>query len=396
MNILITDGDNRASLAIVRSLGNKGHNLFVGEIKQPSLASSSKFCKYKFTYPNPAINESKFIERIFQEVKKNSIDLILPVRDLTTLSITENYDYFKDICHIPFASSDSIKLAASKLKIVNLAQNINISVPQTQYLSTPNDVDDFDFQIPFPIVIKSDRSRIRIDNGILSTSVSYANNKNELIDIIKSKHHNEFPILLQERVKGPGLGVFVCYNHGKMIAYFGHKRLREKPPSGGVSTLRESVAIHPLALDYTKKLMDKLIWHGVAMVEFKLDDRDGIPKLMEINGRFWGSLQLAIDAGMDFPEILINTFTNNQIEISQDYKIGIKTRWFLGDVDALISVLTKNKNKLNLPVRFDSKFIYLMKFLKLYQKNMYYEIESLTDIGPCLYELSQWILRKSK
>jgi len=279
---------------------------------------------------------------------------------------------------------------------VNLAQNINISVPQTQYLSTPNDVDDFDFQIPFPIVIKSDRSRIRIDNGILSTSVSYANNKNELIDIIKSKHHNEFPILLQERVKGPGLGVFVCYNHGKMIAYFGHKRLREKPPSGGVSTLRESVAIHPLALDYTKKLMDKLIWHGVAMVEFKLDDRDGIPKLMEINGRFWGSLQLAIDAGMDFPEILINTFTNNQIEISQDYKIGIKTRWFLGDVDALISVLTKNKNKLNLPVRFDSKFIYLMKFLKLYQKNMYYEIESLTDIGPCLYELSQWILRKSK
>ena len=40
------------------------------------------------------------------------------------------------------------------------------------------------------------------------------------------------------------------------------------------------------------------------MVEFKLDARDGVAKLMEINGRFWGSLQLAVDAGVDFPAIL--------------------------------------------------------------------------------------------
>ncbi len=41
------------------------------------------------------------------------------------------------------------------------------------------------------------------------------------------------------------------------------------------------------------------------MVEFKADARTGTPYLMEINGRFWGSLQLAIDAGVDFPAILV-------------------------------------------------------------------------------------------
>ncbi len=44
-----------------------------------------------------------------------------------------------------------------------------------------------------------------------------------------------------------------------------------------------------------------LDWTGVAMVEFKLDARDGVAKLMEINGRFWGSLQLADRRGRRFP-----------------------------------------------------------------------------------------------
>lgn len=38
----------------------------------------------------------------------------------------------------------------------------------------------------------------------------------------------------------------------------------------------------------TINLLDAFGWSGVAMVEYKVDERSGEPVLMEINGRFWG------------------------------------------------------------------------------------------------------------
>ena len=68
-----------------------------------------------------------------------------------------------------------------------------------------------------------------------------------------------------------------------------------------MSVYRESVAADPDLVRRSRALLDAFGWCGVAMVEYKLDERTGTPYLMEVNGRFWGSLQLAIDAGVDFP-----------------------------------------------------------------------------------------------
>ncbi len=104
---------------------------------------------------------------------------------------------------------------------------------------------------------------------------------------------------------GPGVGVFLLLWEGKLRAAFAHRRLREKPPSGGVSVYRESIALDPVLLERSRRLLESFGWQGVAMVEYKIDERTGTPILMEINGRFWGSLQLAVDAGVDFPRLLI-------------------------------------------------------------------------------------------
>src|SRR5678815_1154177 len=86
---------------------------------------------------------------------------------------------------------------------------------------------------------------------------------------------------------------------------FAHRRIREKPPSGGVSVLSESVAADPETVRKSLALLSALDWNGTAMVEYKQDRVTGQRYLMEINGRFWGSLQLAIDAGVDFPALLV-------------------------------------------------------------------------------------------
>src|SRR5207245_8993362 len=114
-----------------------------------------------------------------------------------------------------------------------------------------------------------------------------------------------FPVLLQRWVEGIGEGFFALRWGGRTVAMFAHRRLREKPPVGGVSVYRESIPLDDALVGPGLRLLDALDWQGVAMVECKRDLISGRHVIMEVNGRFWGSLQLAIDAGVDFPSLLV-------------------------------------------------------------------------------------------
>jgi hypothetical protein len=83
-----------------------------------------------------------------------------------------------------------------------------------------------------------------------------------------------------------------------------HRRLREFPVTGGESTCCELVD-DPELLTAGRAMLDALGWHGVAMVELKRHEADGRAYLMEVNPKLWGSLDLAIAAGAEFPLDLV-------------------------------------------------------------------------------------------
>jgi predicted ATP-grasp superfamily ATP-dependent carboligase len=172
------------------------------------------------------------------------------------------------------------------------------------------------------------------------------------------------------------------------VAVFGHRRLREKPPTGGVSVLSESIAIPDDALGYASRLLEELQWQGVAMVEFKVDSRDGVPKLMEVNGRFWGSLQLAIDAGVDFPNILLATLDDAPVPPAPPYRAGVRNRWFWGDFDSLLLQLRARQSAAD---SWREKAKAVGRFLRLWQRDLHYENPKLSDLRPWLFETSQWM-----
>jgi hypothetical protein len=65
------------------------------------------------------------------------------------------------------------------------------------------------------------------------------------------------------------------------------------------------------------------------MVEFRVDPRDGEPKLLEVNPRFWGSLHHAIVCGVDFPHLLYVMAMEGDVEPQREYRVGIRTRSLL-------------------------------------------------------------------
>jgi predicted ATP-grasp superfamily ATP-dependent carboligase len=134
-------------------------------------------------------------------------------------------------------------------------------------------------------------------------------------------------VLLQEYYPGEGHGVELILERGRPLAAFQHRRLREVPVTGGASSFRESVPLDPVLYDYAVRLLDALHWTGLAMVEFKLGEQG--PRLMEINGRIWGSLPLAVKSGMDFPGRMVDLYLGSSSARNgspdTDYLLGVRS-----------------------------------------------------------------------
>jgi predicted ATP-grasp superfamily ATP-dependent carboligase len=380
VRVFVTDGDNRAALAVTRSLGRLGHEVLVGERRLPALAQASRYCARGFVYPDPTSQSAAFVDRMREIVRTEQVDVLLPVADITTFLVAGARRSFPPACAVPLAATAVLERAADKVDITETARRLGVAVPRSIVVEQPGPPPAVD--LPFPVVIKPHRSRVQTEQGWRSSSVSYAATPEALAADLAARPAHEFPLMIQERIVGPGVGVFACYAGGRAVALFGHRRLRERPPWGGVSVLAESVPLDPVARDYAVKLLDAIGWRGVAMVEFKRDLRDNLPKLMEINGRFWGSLQLAIDAGVDFPALLVQSVGSTEFTPPPEYRLGVRSRWLWGDFDSLLQTL---RGRSAVGTRA-SRLAATLEFLKLWQPNMRYENPRLDDPGPWLYE----------
>lgn len=130
------------------------------------------------------------------------------------------------------------------------------------------------------------------------------------------------------------------------------------------------------------------------MVEYKMDSATGTPYLMEINGRFWGSLQLAIDAGVDFPRLLAGAAGGGDPQPVPGYRTGVRSRWWWGDVDHLLARLRRSPDELSLPPGAPGRLGAVADFIKLWRPGDRNEIFRLTDPLPLLRETTDWFQRR--
>ena len=113
---------------------------------------------------------------------------------------------------------------------------------------------------------------------------------------------------------------------------------------------------------------------------------------MEINPRLWGSLQLAIDAGVDFPSIAVDLACGNQLPSNPVYRSGVRLRWLAGDLDAMIAMLIRSRRRLNLPDSHPGRLRTLREFLDFRTTDVHFEIERSDDPGPARLEWRRRIL----
>lgn len=380
MNILVLDGELRCGLAVARALGKSGMRVHVASERSECLAGASKYVMSSDQYCDPVSSEVEFVEDVKALCRRYSIDVLLPLSEITVEILLRYRNDFQGI-EFPYVSEEQYELATNKHKLMLLAQSVGVPVPEFFYFENKEKL-DIEKINDFPVVVKPFKSRIKTPTGWILTKVRYAETKEELLKLISSDEMYSYPFMIQQYVSGHGKGVFYLYRNQKKIASFSHRRIREKPPRGGVSVLSESVSIDEKLADYSERLLDAIGWHGVAMVEFKEDDA-GNAYLMEINPRFWGSLQLAIDSGVNFPLMLV---LGGESEYKAgEYKVGMRLRWFLGDVDHLLLVLMKGHGSIK------DKCMSIIRFLDFFSGPTRYETFRWDDMAPFFLELKCYL-----
>lgn len=386
-SVLILDGNTRSALAATRSLGMKGVHVVVADEAKRSLAGASRYCSESFTYPSPASNLEGFLATVKTECSRRGIGVILPMTELSTSTVLRHREEFESL-RVPFGEHRAFEALNNKWRLLKLAQQLNLSIPKTQFVREISSLDELCKGLKFPVVLKPYRSMISSHGRWIATSVHYARSLQELKEIAAGyEYFSQHRFMIQEYISGQAEGVFVLCDHGKPIVFFAHRRLRERPPTGGVSVLSESIEPNPEAQKMARAILETVEWHGVAMVEFKVS-AEGTPYLMEVNGRFWGSLQLAIDAGVDFPWLLYQMAIGKNLGNVKPYITGVKCRWLLGDFVSLWKVLM-NSGPRPRPLPF-GKIQSIVQFLKFSQKASRYEVNRWGDLKPFWLEVTQY------
>lgn len=392
--ILVTDGEQRAALAVTRSLGAAGYPVHVCSMPRRSLAGASRFAQSQASVPSALEDPDGFAAAVERLVARHGVRVIVPVTDATVSALLARPGRLGGAI-VPMPDLATYRQLADKAYLTTLAPRFGIAVPGQRVVRSPDAAATLDVDaLEYPVVVKPGRTIAEEAGRASQLGVGHAADPAQLREALRRLPRAAFPVLVQRRIVGPGIGVFLLRWEGRTLASFVHRRLREKPPSGGVSVYRESIAAAPALLEQSQALLDAFKWQGVAMVEYKVDARTDVPHLMEINGRFWGSLQLAADAGVDFPVLLVQAALGSPAPHQGGYRVGVRSRWWWGDVDQLLARLRRSPGALSLPPDAPGLWRSVADFLVLWRPGDRNEILRWSDPGPFVRETIDWLARR--
>lgn len=382
--VIVTDGETRAALATVRSLGAAGHAVHVVSAEKRSLAGASRHARAEHRLPDPAVSPGAWAEALEELADRVAAELILPVAEVSLGALYAHG--IQDRRAVACPSREAYEIAVDKHALLTRAAELGLPVPRGELVPNPGALSELPAGFAYPVVLKARRSRFRVGDHWEAGGVRIVHGPEDLA-AAREDPGLRAGALLQEFVPGGGEAVFLIASEGRTRAAFAHRRLREKPPSGGVSVLCESIAPDPELLAGSERLLGDLAWTGVAMVEFRRAP-DGSAALMEVNPRLWGSLQLAVDAGVDFPSLMLALYRGQAVDVATP-RLGVRSRWLLGDLDHLLSCLRRPAMR---AATGRGAARVLGDFLRSFGDGSRLEVCRLRDGRPFLRELRGWVV----
>lgn len=342
--IVILACEKRSALAVVRALveENPEIRLILGSEDAHAMAFYSRFARsraQRIVYTSPRVSIKRFITDVLGALDGHGSCLMFGMNEETMVPFLDVSESLPTTLKLAYPTHAGLRVALDKLQATRYAEEAGFRVPVT---STTDELDDFMRRVTGPFVVKPRVSRCKVGDRIQSAEVAYAATALELERLVETWTLSCAEPIVQTRILGDGYGLFFLFDRGHYVAHCAHRRLREYPLDGGPSVLRCSVALPELIVNRAIRMLERLEWHGVCMVELKGPPHD--PYFLEINPRFWGSLQLAVHAGVNFPSMLYRLATGELQKspaVRTHYTEGVSSWWLRGQIARSLELLQR-------------------------------------------------------
>jgi predicted ATP-grasp superfamily ATP-dependent carboligase len=322
--------DDRKTLCAVRSLGAAGADVTLASDRLLGGACYSRFVRRRVVYA-PAngargTDVAVIAEALEAELLRSRYDVLLPMNDYTMLAAAGHAEILARHAALAVPEPESLRLARDKLETLRLAARLGIDTPETHCVRNADELRAVAGHLAYPCVMKPRR-------GAGAVGLEIATSPEGLFaacmarDVSRSDAVYDFgDVLVQAHAPGEIHDVCLLMRHGEPRAVLSQRRLLTYPRRGGVGIYVETTH-EPELIERALVLLRELRWHGPGQVEFKVDPSDGKVRLMEINGRFWGTVDAAVAAGIDFPLLACRLAIDGDVEPAGGYTVGLRYRW---------------------------------------------------------------------
>ena len=380
MSVIVTNARNRIAYNVVRSLGQKGIELYTADFVSRSMSFASRYSRGHFVYPSPFSDPEGFVRRLIEEIHRLGVEVLIPVFEETFL-VAKHVDRISKCVSVVLPDYENILIAHNKDRWAKLARKLHIPIPGS-YSIEELQADAVSARgLRYPVLVKPKQ-------GGGAWGIRQIESAEGLKILLSSDNCNGLPwgrFFIQEKIPGDTHCVAMLMNHGQLRAKVAYKQLRDYPVTGGQATMRVSMRSYK-AEAYLQQLLESLNWHGVCQADFMVDKNTQVPYLIDLNPRLWGSLAQAIASGVDFPYLIYRLAREGDVEPVTEFKTGVVTRWIGGELGAFFPHLKRSPAKL----QFVRRFFFPPTRVTLYDDF------SLTDPLPLFVWLTDALLKAVK
>ncbi len=361
LKVLFLD-QGRQVLPFLKSCHHKGHEAIIVCNTRLSEGYFSRYASKRLLWPSYVRERPLFEEKLIEYLKNNNIDVTISVGDISSDILSANKAVISEYTHIVNPDYPVFIQAADKLNLMNYCMKNGLPCPRTYHLD-PETVNKIDVLLDFPVIVKPTR-------GVGAVGLHKFNEKTELESLYPLLIEQYGDLIIQEYIPpadGPQYQAEAFMDgEGRMKVCLIIEKPRFFPVTGGTSTANVTIS-HPGIKDIAKQLLEGLHWKGAADIDFILDPRDGVVKILEINPRVTAGIKVGFAAGIDFADLHIKLALGQEIKMIDKYKLGVYCRNFFLEMLWFIFSDLEMKRKTEPP------------FFKLCGKNMTDQVISFDD-----------------
>lgn len=326
-NVLVTDGRALSALAIVRSLGNAGLDVHVCDDFRRTVSAFSKHVTDVKVHEPISESTTAFVDWLVACCRREHYDLVVPVRDETTLAVAANRERLSTVTNVFVADRSTISRLMDKGSCMQAAESLGVPIPPTYYPSSSADLEAIQTAAAFPVLIKP-----RIASG--ARGIVRVDEPSELARTYEAVTESYPNPIVQEFVDHSGghysIGT-VFDDNAEPVATHVYKETRQYPDSGGPAIAAHTVEREPW-VDSVLDLLRAHDWKGPAHMDVLYDPDTETYRLIEVNPRFWSSLSLTINSGVDIPRLLYRLAVDGSVPAAATdggYRVGMNYRWIV-------------------------------------------------------------------